>query len=74
MALTAAQIIELKNKNQMFQQLVQQFGEPTSVVSCDAPGAKPGDICIEGACVNGQMLVMFCDRNMNCTGNDTVAC
>jgi hypothetical protein len=74
MALTAAQITELMNNNPQFRQLVQQYGQPVSVGSCDDPGAKPGDICMEGACVNGQMLVMFCDGTMNCTGNGTVAC
>jgi hypothetical protein len=75
MALTAAQIEELKHKNHRFRELVALHGNnPKSVASCDDPDARPGDICLEGACANGRMEVMFCDQNMNCAGSDTVSC
>lgn len=74
MALTNQQIGELMHKNQIFRNLVAEYGEPNSVTSCDAPDAKPGDICLEGNCVNGLKVVMFCDANLNCTGYDTVSC
>ena len=74
MALTAAQITELENNNPTFKGLVARFGPPKSVASCDAAGAKPGDICLEEACVGGQMKVKFCDASGNCTGSGTVMC
>jgi hypothetical protein len=74
MALTNAQIHELIGKNAQFKTLVETYGMPNSVASCDVPGAKPGDICVEGNCVNAKKEVMFCDANLNCTGFDTVAC
>lgn len=74
MALTDRQIAELEAKDQTFKQLVAQYGRPNSVRSCNVSGAKPGDICLEGACVNGQMDVMYCTGNMLPGGFNTVSC
>jgi hypothetical protein len=74
MALTAAQIAELAAKDQTFKQLIARYGPPNSVISCNVPTAKPGDICLEGACVDGQMDVMYCTGNMLPGGFNTVKC
>lgn len=74
MSLTEKQIAELKEKNEQFRRLTEQFGEPKSVSSPGDPTANPGDICMEGACIEGKMLVMFVDEHLNCSCSDTVSC
>jgi hypothetical protein len=74
MALTDAQIKDLMAANAQFRNLVHIYGKPRPVGNCSEPGAKPGDICMEGNCVNGKKLVMMCNKTNGCTLHAEVPC
>jgi hypothetical protein len=74
MSLTPQQMNAMIATDRAFAALVQVHGVPVAVVDCTAASSNPGDICMEGNCVNGKKLVMRCDQNNGCTVYDTVPC
>ena len=73
MSLTKTEMDALIASDGTFANLVQVHGTPVAVKDCTVDG-QPGDICMEGNCVNGKKLVMRCDNSNGCTVYDTVPC
>jgi hypothetical protein len=74
MALTDAQFQYLMHNDPEFNARVAIYGRPKNVRYCGDPDANPGDICLQGACVNGIQKIMFCDRTNGCTIERNVPC
>jgi hypothetical protein len=66
MSLTRAQMNAKIRNDLIFGTLVEALGRPVAVKDCTKDG-QPGDICMEGNCVNGKKLVMKCDESNGCT-------
>ena len=50
----------------------QKYGFPTQTWDCSTVPA--GHICAQYNCVNGWMLVMYCDQSLGCTEVYEVPC
>jgi hypothetical protein len=76
MSLSLQQLHAMIAADPVFANLVNIHGmpRPVSVKPCTDTSRQPTDPCMAANCVNGQMLVMMCDSNNNCTIYKTEPC
>jgi hypothetical protein len=74
MALTDSQFHYLMTNDAEFRANVAKYGRPKNIQNCNDPGANPGDICLEEACVGGTQNFHFCDSVNMCTIVKPVPC